>query len=1158
MKTNTSQGHSGHVITSYIVSSLHSDFKSAHVQVLDDYHTKPWGLSHKVRDLEVLYAENDEEIHVRHKNGDLEIFEVDSNSGDAMQTQFISANGQYLRFQYRLIQNCRRLVGVYDSESSDSPLATVNYEDGEVVITTHPGTPDEAVSTLHVNDSALLYKIDIPDNKDIHFDYYSATLPPNDVSLQALTKVIYSTGATEEIEYNGKLYLPSKAPITYTPAVSKHTKTVASNQPAVVTTFEYEGDTNYWGGGDSGVTWGSNTDSLFNCERQYRYTSKSTCGDKVTQIEYNKFHQKLTQVETNGNASHKKVTSYEYYSDEHGVLDKQPVTYELTKTESVHYERDTEVSEKTTKAYEYDEFGNTTKESDGSEVCTVSDYYSADGEEGCPKHPFGLVSLVKKRTYYSLVDPEAEGKESAFTYQSIPNTNSILPLSQSMATMTKAYEYYDATTPSLSGIAKSETVTINGKSARSTMTSWQYDIQGDFVQVTEVVTGYDGKASNTSSKLSHWTGLILSQTDDNGVVTAYTRDKAGKLTSETSAVGTDYESKTVYTVTENATDPEGNQQIGFKVEQVSETGSTVQTFYDAEENVVKIYQQHDDSTLKKVLEKQYDNQGRLVGETYFDYIIADSGEVEKAMSEPITYKFDTFGNRSEIHRYDDTVDLVTVDPIARTTSQQTVLSDKAKSRARAGVRAGRLGHVLADGQTALHKVVTTQDKYGNPISTEVFATDGSSYSKSTTSYDCFGRLESFTTPTGNSGKLGGYDMLDRPTTFELLDGTAVDVSYADFSTEHYVSSISIPDLGFTIGEQEYDGLSRIISRNVNGAKTQFAYSAGAKHPSSVTNQSGATTLFEYIPELDMNHSRVALFTKTVDIGAWDDPSKQSDSTFTYSKIKDSSLGQILSAKNSSCEYSYSYSKLGIPQDVTQSVGGNSQTVSVLKSTVTKRPVTIKVGERTISYEYDEHGDVTSITDGDIRVELEEDEFGRLTNKMVKRFDQGSGSYVLIQTTATAYDEHSHEISRTISAKTTGVDVTMRSEYDIENRLARRVIAINDVDSLTESFSYDSRGRLVQYITSDCKADTLLPQNENGKPFVSQSFTFDTLDNITSVQTTFPNGDVDMATFTQDSQLKQRLVQISHTLTSGDNAYVPVITLGYDADGRLVSINDSKN
>lgn len=136
-------------------------------QVLQEYyHDKAWKLSHKLKGLEVVRTGTDEPIQIKHKNGDLEVMEV--HSQDAILTRFTSANGRFLRFKYRLSNGYWRLVGVYDSDSNTKPLATVDYDvKYRVKVTTHPGKPDECVTELFLNDAGMLYKIKLPDSKEI-------------------------------------------------------------------------------------------------------------------------------------------------------------------------------------------------------------------------------------------------------------------------------------------------------------------------------------------------------------------------------------------------------------------------------------------------------------------------------------------------------------------------------------------------------------------------------------------------------------------------------------------------------------------------------------------------------------------------------------------------------------------------------------------------------------------------------------------------------------------------------------------------------------------------------------------------------------------------------------------------------------------------------
>lgn len=255
-----------------------------------------------------------------------------------------------------------------------------------------------------------------------------------------------------------------------------------------------------------------------------------------------------------------------------------------------------------------------------------------------------------------------------------------------------------------------------------------------------------------------------------------------------------------------------------------------------------------------------------------------------------------------------------------------------------------------------------------------------------------------TAPNGETAMITEYDEFDRPVGFKHYDGTIFKVSYVDFNAEPLVSLISVPSSDITLGKQEYDGLSRTTSRTVNGVKIQFGYKEGFVQPSRRVNARGQTILLGYIPELEMQATRVASFAADVPLGVWDDSSRESETVFTYSKKSDASHGRILSASSSNCHYSYSYTKSGAVKSTTQTVGQQSQTVANQKFTMAGKPFSVKIGDRNIFFEYDEYGELISTTDGDIKVEMNVDDFGRLSNKAVKQYNPTARSYNLVQST----------------------------------------------------------------------------------------------------------------------------------------------------------------
>ena len=159
---------------------------------------------------------------------------------------------------------------------------------------------------------------------------------------------------------------------------------------------------------------------------------------------------------------------------------------------------------------------------------------------------------------------------------------------------------------------------------------------------------------------------------------------------------------------------------------------------------------------------------------------------------------------------------------------------------------------------------------------EIFDSLNEIYSTALFGYDGFGRKVSVTNRLQATSKVTAYDSFNRQVEIEQCDGTPYSVTYVDFATEKLVSSIKVASLNHTIGEQEYDGLSRVVGKTINGVKTTFSYENALRNPSRQVNGRNQTILFEQIPELDNHYSKVASFSANVQIGDWDTEAKTTE------------------------------------------------------------------------------------------------------------------------------------------------------------------------------------------------------------------------------------------------------------------------------------------
>ena len=1120
----------------------------ASYKVLDSFST-PWELSHKLQDFHVKRTGSN--IHICHKNGDVEILAVDPDYGNGYITSYISASGRYLKFEYFQKSGYQRLTKVSDSTST---LAKVAYNDNSYVttITAYPGTSEEKLYTLNFHSNGLLYNMQLPQKQQIHLEYKVSPFPDHQATMYLINKVQYPNGVTENVEYEKKLFLPTGAPVPYLPAVSSHTKHLADSQPPVTTTFSYGDDpsdenpaNNFWGY-NAGITWQDNNDQLYDYPGEYTYTSQTVCGTAVSQYTYNKFHQALVKVETNGSTSHKKITTLTHYSIEDAPLSKQPSTYELVKGHSVKYVTPDCSSKDFSMSYVYDDFGNITSKVDVSGVTTKSTYFPCSGGDGCPPHPHGLVAFLKQKT--TLANDGSDSKTHSYTYKSLPpvknpyyTTTCVVPLLNKYKGSFNSYTYFDRSDPKVQCAVKSHTMTIGGK---ITTKSFAFSFTDSKACVTSTVTGYDGATTSSSKTHSIWSGLSLQHVDSLGVVTDYTYDITGRITAQKTTGSSGITLTATFSCTDNppSTSQNGATQIGTLVVKTTNAGVSEHTYYNGNHHELSVFHKDQYGILRKVSENQYDNQGRVQSKAIYDFEISDTDHsVLKRHLQSSSYLYGYWGEVKETKNGKGVIELDSVDHVSMQTTKQLVRRDDPSDPEKV--------------TSSLAQTVTTHDTFGNPTRIEQFDKSGATYSTSSFAYDGFGRKVSATTPTGTTTYITRYDDYDRPVDLKKGDGSITNVSYVDFSPKALVSSVHVPTCDFTVGHQEYDSLLRVTSKTVNGVQTTFSYEEGQKKPFRKLNARGQTVLFEYIPELGDQPKRIGFFSK--DVQKWDDKSKVSENVYTYAANNPSHTGQILAASGPNGRYNYEYTSNGMIQKVTQVVGSLSKEITNDKISLLGKPLSISIGtNRSITVEYNEHGEPISSTDSNLKSETAYDDFGHVVRKSAKQFT-GKG-YELLQSTEISYDEFGRETMRTIATMKTKQVLCIKSVYDVAHKLVRRETTLNKKDSLTEIFKYDNISRLEAYDASKYTSEALLPCNENGRAFVSQKFAFDVLDNITTIITTFPNnGGCNIASFLYDQENKQRLKLIKNDLTKGVNSYPPCITMTYDADGNMLSMNDTK-
>ena len=1113
--------------------------------VLFASHNGPWELSHKVKDIRV--EQKEAEIFVYHKNGAMEVLSIDDSTGNGSISRYVAPSGRYIAFNYSQKGGVNRLTEVYDRVAT---LATVSYSDDEllVTITLFPNADEQRIISLNIQSDGKLYKIELPESQAINLAYEDHGYSQGQTFLPLLKAISYPTGAMEEMEYLDKLYLPDGAPIPYMPAITQHIKTVSSQQPAIVTKLSYETaendqpSNNFWGY-NSGVNWQDNMDNLYDYPSTYYYTSATHVGDKYCAYRYNKLHQLIESIETNGDDNYKKITRLTYFSDDSATLEAQDNRYELLKRQTTCFEVSaTEVSPDFIKSYDYDEWGNILTEEDVSGVRTVNTYYTLEGEEGCPAHPYALVGFIKSKTLHA--NDDTESKVVDYTYKAISDVNAnpnvyLVLARQYYKQYSRIYDYFAESSKidTLSEL-KSETLVVGNKEMT---TSYGYIFGLDDVFETTTVESHDGLINNSSIRSSLWSGRLLSETNADKVTTQYTYDTSGRVKTQTDAVGSDYELLTTISYDNNPKTPAGEAVIGTCV--VTETqGVANNRYYDAEQKALYAYQQDEHGLLYKVSASEYDDQGRLVSEAGFDYeFSAGSSKVDATYSNLARYYYGIWGEVCETTHHDGTIEMHSIDPINLQMRQQIIRRDDTTDPEKV--------------TSALASTVTYFDLFGNPTLNQVISLSDEVYSESASQYDGFGRKVSITTPKGSRASIDEYDAFDRPTHTSHFDGTPHIATYHGLSAGQQVTNISAQLIknntmtDISLGEQAFDGLNRISSRCVNGVTKLYEYAENSLVPTRVINGREQSTTIGHIPELG-KPSRIETFANAMVVASIEEGSlSKAEFTFVTKATQGVPTGRLSNAKNNNGRYDFTYSETGRMKTVKQTVSGKTASVvSTEQYLLSGQTLAIKVGARSLRVELDKWGRVVASSDGNVRTETQWDTFNRV--EWVAIYQSGE----LRQNTAISYDDYSREISRTITISKMDESIVIDCEYDNESKLIKRVTCVNDSASLSEHYEYDSRKRLISYFLDEAYADVLLPCNEWGKAIIGQTFAYDGLNNLTALTTIFPNGDSDTATYSYDVQ---RVTGITHTLTCGHNAYPGNVKLSYDNDGNIIRIEGNE-
>lgn len=1045
---------------------------------------------------------------VAYKSGQVEILSGFNNTyNQSVPITIYGANGRSLSLEWIRNGEQPRLSKIQDG---DDVLLEVQYSDAQVTITKAPGTTAASTFTL-IRRNAQLTQLKLPlDDGTPPWQFSYNSLSNGFVCVSQVTS---PTGLVEEVNYKQDGHqLPSGAPFTRIPYVVSHVARPGRQQPAMKTTYSYS-SYNFLGYGGA-RQWSDTGDNLYQVPAEYQYTSTAQLeGGATTTYTYNKFHLTTKIVEQ---LNTKKTTQdITYHATPNTAFDDQPAQYLLPKTVAITYADTTASSRTETTTTEFDEWGNPTTEIKPDGLITTRTYYAADGEADCPAAPHGFQRYLKTETVTPAETSfAAPTRTEKFGYVELPTSSnatvqtfvlqtSRVTLEGDTSLTTAEYTYINQPDSRDHGRVQEQKTWLSSKDNATTQTyAYEYLSSGE-LKKTLNTAGFDGVSAKFETIHSLSSGKVTGQTDDAGIQDVFQYDALGRLVKGATAIDTDQEA-----VRYNSYAIPDDGSSGMVLSVTDAKGVQTQYISDGLERICQVKRQDDDGswdastntysgTFRLLQERNYNALGQHVEQTDIDWLrTKDSDPTELRTTKALQY--DDWGQvLKTVNNSTGVTTISATDPISLSQTEG----------------------IEGEGQT-----VTQLNLSGVPTQIRLLGKDGTEYSKLTYSYDGLGRLVEEEDALGRKTKYQS-DLFDRVTKTTWASGREVNVQYATQSAAALPTSLQVNDAN--LGGQSFDGLDRLTQRTVGGRRLKQSYQGSTPEPTQIATDKGDFKL-TYEPGLRQSLSTVS--------------GQDRNETYKY----DSKTGVALQLKGSSSTADRQYFPSGLlkSEALDLSEGAASFSTQSTYSMAGKLQEYTDVHGKEYQNTYDSAGRLNSLAVGSLTVSYSYDSANRLSSTTVQ--DQEHDSSL---TTNLVYDDFGREIERTVLQGEKQVSRLTQSFGETSLVTTRQIEESGNIVR-NESFAYDEHNRLVKYT---CEGSQL-PKDEKGHEIQSQEFTFDNLDNITSVITGFQDGTQNTATYSYSQSDPTQLSQIANSHPD----FTPQTTLAYDANGCLIQDEQGRN
>lgn len=1081
-----------------------------------------------------FYREQDRRFRVVHKSGLIEILETrDIQNRIALPTEIYAPDGHRVTLQYQTFGEGHSLLDTLE-DASGQVLLKVLREPGaaQIELLLYPdagpaGTPLARFLMVLQGAAGQVARIVLPTDNQAGWRFGYDLIQGH----LCLTSVDTPTGAHEDIFYQDAGHqFPTGSGRSPLPRVTRSLTQPGFGQPVIDVRYTYPQDRNFLGFGLS-LSWAEDGyDNLFKHVGEYLYHSDETwwIDDRpVRSISrtFNQFHLLVSDATEERNNRKTVQTTYAYEPGK--PYSRQPNDCQLpreVKTSWALVDDPTRFRSESVIS-RYDTFGNPVEQIQASGVIEQSHWYPAAGEDGCPPDPDGFVRNLKERILIpaEAAQGDAPTRITRYRYRLLPPLPAdgirewLVPESETLFQLVPApgqeqeleqirFEYLDdVAQPFLHGRLASR---VELRGGASTTTAYAYSkVDGTGVpesveQVVETLTGYDGATKVITLENSLLNGEPLLNRDDNDVEIRYVYDNLRRVLQETVAPGTEYEASRRYEYSLCGVAGEQASQTRFDVKQVR----TV-TSFDGLNRAIHEARDNADSAsapgeLRDTYSAVYDPWDRLVEETEFDWL------EDRQLALTSRFEYDDWGQQRCVSGPDGVRVFEETDPIGTVESAGPIL--------KAWTDGG-------DGRPASGTTVTWLNLFDNPVRVERLDLAQNRVSLTETLYDGLGRSVRETTGFGALQRVTeyAYDPFDRTMQTTLPGGAVVHRGYARHSRDDLPVLISVEynTRTVTLGEQEFDGLDRLVRSVTGGRERRLDYEPGQSRPSTVTTPGGQVIGYEYRPQLGEEPLQRRL-----------------PGSVTADYEYDAQNARLLSCQEQDEGLIREYFSTGELKSEQRLTGSGDYIMHYRYSRLGRLLSYIDVLGQEQTCRYDSAGRLEHTQLAAISSDFTYDELGR--TQTIVTADAASGRTLA---TALQYDDFGREIQRSFDLD--GLLQQLSQAYDDIDDLSARTLTEGSTLLREETFGYDGRGRLTDYACSG----SLCPADPYGKVIDSQVFAFDGVDNLTAVLTYFGE-DFNRARYLYEGDDPVQLSRVTNTHAD----YPAEIALSYDADGNLIS------